>query len=78
VSSINVSTALSPVVPIQAHAHDAWREAELQVHARWDAYLVADRRSRRTAFASYLMALEAEAAAAEALAQTHITLYAAS
>ena len=60
-----------------ARALDAWREAELQVHARWDAFLGADRGSRRAAFAAYLAALDAETAAADALAQTHFDLAAA-
>jgi hypothetical protein len=57
---------------LQARAHDAWREAELQVQARWDAYAAADRGSARAAFAGYLAALDAEAATAAVLAQTHL------
>jgi hypothetical protein len=71
ITSMNVTT--SP----EAGALDAWREAELQVHVRWDAYLVADRAARRAAFAAYLAALDAEAAAADGLAQTHVHLAAA-
>ena len=56
---------------LQARAHDAWREAELQVQARWDAYAAADRGSARAAFAAYLAALDAEAATAAVLAGTH-------
>jgi hypothetical protein len=36
--------------------------------ARWDAFLVADGASRRDAFAAYVAALDAEAAAAGDLA----------
>ena len=55
-----------------ARALEAWREAELQVHARWDAFLGADRGSRRAAFAAYLAALDAEAAAADALVRARL------
>jgi len=54
---------------VQAQALDAWREAELQVQARWDAYLAADRGSARAACAGYLEVLDAEAATAAALAE---------
>jgi hypothetical protein len=48
------------------------------VKARWDVFLAADRPSgRRAAFAAYLAALAAEAAAADALAQTNVDLAAA-
>ena len=58
---------------LQALALDVWREAESQVQARWNAFLAADRPSRRRAtFAAYLTALDAEGAAAEALAHTHL------
>jgi len=63
---------------LQALAHDAWREAEAQVQTRWTAFLAADRPSRRrAAFAAYLAALDAEGAAADALAHTHLDLAAA-
>ena len=83
-SSIDISTRASHQVSIgvlddtnraqlQALALDVWREAESQVQARWNAFLAADRPSRRRAtFAAYLMALNAEAVAAEALAHTHL------
>ena len=62
----------------QALALDAWREAEAEVKTRWDVFLAADRPSgRRAAFAAYLAALAAEAAAADALAQTNVDLAAA-
>jgi hypothetical protein len=61
-----------------ALARDGWREAESHVKARWSAFLAADRPAhRRPAFAGYLAALDAEAAAAEALAHTHVDLAAA-
>jgi hypothetical protein len=53
---------------LQARALSAWRDAELVVRARWDAFLVADGASRRDAFAAYVAALDAETAAADALA----------
>lgn len=59
-------------VRLQARARDAWRDAELQVQARWDAYVDADREASRDAFVAYLAALDAEASAAAALAQTHL------
>jgi hypothetical protein len=52
----------------QARALGAWRDAELVVRSRWDAFLVADGASRRHAFAAYLAALDEEAAAAAELA----------
>jgi hypothetical protein len=54
----------------RARAVEAWREAELQVQAQWDAYLAADRGSAGLAFAAYVAALDAEAATAVALAHT--------
>ncbi|MEA2171022.1 MAG: hypothetical protein QOF76_4322 [Solirubrobacteraceae bacterium] len=85
-SSIQIGTAASLEVSIGAlddmdRAHlraltlHVWREAESQVQARWNAFLAADRPSRRRATsAAYLTALDAEAAAAEALAHTHLDL----
>ena len=52
----------------QARALDAWRDAELLVQLRWDEFLEADRASRGGAFAAYMTALYAEAAAADELA----------
>jgi hypothetical protein len=52
----------------QAHALATWRDAELLVRRRWDDYLAADRASRRGAFAAYVAALDAEAAAGDELA----------
>jgi len=70
---------ISPGAPLyraqlQARALDAWRTAERVVQSRWDLFLVADRRSRRTAFAVYVAALDAEAAAAGELARVHSDL----
>jgi hypothetical protein len=60
----------TPLYPaqLQARALNAWRDAELVVRARWDAFLVADGASRPDAFAAYVTALDAEAAAAADLA----------
>jgi hypothetical protein len=88
-SSIDITTPTSPErsigalddtnrAQLQALAHDAWREAEAQVQTWWTAFLAADRPSRRrAAFAAYLAALDAEAVAADALAQAHLDLAAA-
>jgi hypothetical protein len=57
---------------LQALALDTWRDAELLVQLRWDDFLVADRASRRGAFAAYVAALDAEAAAADALGHSHL------
>jgi hypothetical protein len=59
---------------LQARALDTWRDAELLVQLRWDTFLVADRASRRGAFAAYVAALDAEAAAAGELADAHSDL----
>jgi hypothetical protein len=59
---------------VQAGALDTWRDAELLVQLRWDEFLVADRASRRGAFAAYVAALDAEAVAARDLAHTHSDL----
>jgi hypothetical protein len=56
----------------RARALFAWRDAELLVQLRWDDFLVADRASRRGGFAAYLAALDAEAAAADELAHSHL------
>jgi hypothetical protein len=59
----------------QARALYAWRDAELLVQLRWDDCLVADRASsRRGAFAAYVAALDAEAAAADELAHAQADL----
>jgi hypothetical protein len=52
----------------RAQARDAWREAANLVSTRWQMFLEAGSEGRRWAFASYLAALDAEAAAAADLA----------
>jgi hypothetical protein len=59
---------------LQARALDTWRDAELLVQLRWDTFLEADRASRSGAFAAYVAALDAEAAAAGELACAHSDL----
>jgi hypothetical protein len=59
---------------LQARTLATWRDAELLVQLRWDDFLVADRLSRRGAFAAYVAALDAEAAAAGELADAHSDL----
>jgi hypothetical protein len=54
-----------------AHALATWRDTALLVRLRWDDFLAADRASRRGAFAAYVAALDAEAAAAGELAGAH-------
>jgi hypothetical protein len=49
-------------------AVEAWREAAQLVSARWAVFLEAEAESRRWAFASYVAALDAEEAAANAVA----------
>jgi hypothetical protein len=58
----------------RANALDTWREAELLVQLRWANFLEANRASRRGAFAAYVAALDAEAAAAGELADAHCDL----
>jgi hypothetical protein len=57
---------------LQAGALEAWRAAARLAWARWDSVLVADRAARADAFAAYLVALDAEAAAADELAALHL------
>jgi hypothetical protein len=59
---------------LQTRALNTWRDTELVVRARWDAFLVADGASRRDAFAAYVTALDAEAAAAAELADASCDL----
>ena len=59
---------------LRARALDMWRDAELLVQLRWDTFREADRGSRRDAFADYVAALNAEAAAAGELAHAHSDL----
>ncbi|MEA2129424.1 MAG: hypothetical protein QOJ85_2315 [Solirubrobacteraceae bacterium] len=53
---------------LQIRALDAWRAAARIVSAQWESVLVADRAARDDAFAAYVVALDAEAAAADELA----------
>ena len=59
---------------LQASALDTWHDAELLVQLRWDDFVEADRASRPGAFAAYVAALDAEAAAAGELAHAHSDL----
>ena len=55
--------------PTQVEALETWREAEGLVRIRWQAFLEAPGPgSRSRAFASYVMALDAEEVAASELA----------
>jgi hypothetical protein len=58
----------------RAQAFEIWRDAELLVQLRWDAFREADRASRPGAFAAYAAALDAESAAAGELAGVHTNL----
>ena len=53
---------------LRARSLDGWRRAERLVSMRWDAFVVADRQGRSDAFAAYVVALDAEQAAAAKLA----------
>jgi hypothetical protein len=59
------------VYQAQLEAVDTWRDAELLVQLRWDDFLEANRASVPGAFAAYVAALDAEAAAAGDLAHAH-------
>jgi hypothetical protein len=59
---------------LQARALATWHDAERLVQLRWDTFLAADRASRRGAFAAYVAALDAEAAAAGELAHARSDL----
>jgi hypothetical protein len=68
---------LRPGVPLyaaQLHARalEGWRAAARLVSVRWDDVLIADRACRDDAFAAYLLALDAEAAAAAELADLRL------
>jgi hypothetical protein len=52
----------------RAQALDAWREAADLVATRWQRFAEAESEGRRWAFAAYVAALDAEAAAAAELA----------
>jgi hypothetical protein len=51
-----------------AQARERWRGAAYVVSLCWEAFVHADADSRETAFAAYLAALDAEEAAAAAIA----------
>jgi hypothetical protein len=55
-------------IPLQPRPQDAWRAAARLVWTRWEAFLESPREGRSRAFASYLAALDAEAAAAADIA----------
>jgi hypothetical protein len=59
---------------LQARALDTRRDAELLVQVRWRTFLEAEGGSRPGAFAAYVAALDAEAVASIALADTHSVL----
>jgi hypothetical protein len=52
----------------RAEALDTWRAAAHLVATRWQLFLEAESEGRRWAFASYVAALDAEAAAATDMA----------
>ncbi len=56
---------------LEARALSAWRCAADLVWARWELLRQATPESRATAFAAYVAALDAEAAAAAALADIY-------
>jgi hypothetical protein len=73
-----MTVVIRPAAPLYqaqlpTRAIDTWRDAELLVDLRWDAFLKADRAWRPGAFALYVAALDAEAAAAGVLAHAHST-----
>jgi hypothetical protein len=51
-----------------ARARKQWRDAARVVSARWEVFLAAEPETRAFAFASYTAALDAEEAAAAAMA----------
>ena len=57
---------------LDARAFEAWRHAEELVANRWKTYVSADPETRRGAFAAYVVALNAEALAAEELATAYL------
>jgi hypothetical protein len=70
---------LGPVVslsgtPPQERASQAWRAAADLVWARWDVPREATPEHRPAAFAAYVAALDAEASAADALADLEFGL----
>jgi hypothetical protein len=52
-----------------ARARERWRDAAQLVSTRWDVFLSAEAEARAFAFQAYLAALDAEEAAATAMAE---------
>ena len=70
--SLTSVTNCMSVARRQVRALESWRDAESRVSARWKLFLEADPESRPWTFAFYAAALDAEEAAAAALASfTH-------
>jgi hypothetical protein len=57
-----------------ARAMDVWREAAELVSIRWQMFLEAEGEGRSWAFAAYVAALDAEEAAASAVAELAVPL----
>jgi len=55
---------------IEARAHESWRSAAELVWGRWETLTTASPEDKPAAFAAYMSALDAEAAAADALAES--------
>ena len=55
---------------VQARAHEHWRCAAELVWGRWESLTEASSEDKPGAFAAYMSALDSEAAAAEALADS--------
>jgi hypothetical protein len=72
--STGEAEAMTFLIRPGARALATWRDAELLVQLRWDDFLEADRVARRGAFAAYVAALDAEAAAAGELAHARSDL----
>jgi hypothetical protein len=58
----------------QARALEAWRDAARLVSDRWAVFVEAEPLTRQWAFASYVTALDAEEAAAAALAAADVRM----
>jgi hypothetical protein len=69
--SVVVMFGCTSKAQLQARALDTWRGAELLVQMRWEAFLAADRAWRPRAYAAYLAALDAEAAAGGEVGHAH-------
>jgi hypothetical protein len=74
-SAMNVAIrrgVISPRMRMQARALRSWRIAADLVWTRWDAFREATSDRRPLAWAAYSAALDAEASAAAALAETKL------